>query len=391
MERKGYFNLINDGFRVTPIVCLLGPRQCGKTTLAHQYIESLKKKGDGSFHFFDLEDPAHLARLQNPRLALQDLKGLIVLDEIQRIPEIFPVLRVLADQKKKEARFLILGSASRDLIRQSSETLAGRITYVDVHPFSLSEAGIENLKTLWLRGGFPPSYLAADDADSRNWREGYIRTFLERDIPQLGFQIPAHAIRRFWMMLTHYHGQIFNASEIAKSLDTTDTTARRYLDLLTGTLMVRRLSPWFENISKRQVKRPKIYFRDTGILHSLLGVSDESSLRTHPKLGASWEGFALEEILRSYRADDEESFFWAVHEQTELDLLLIQSGRRIGFEIKYTEAPKIREHHRQIIKTLRLDEMNFVCPIEGESRAGPKIRIMGLGSLNGARHLLPLS
>ena len=232
--------MIEDGFRIGPVVCLLGPRQCGKTTLAHQYVEFLKKKGEVTVHFLDLEDPTHLARLQNPRLALQDLKGLIVLDEIQRTPEIFPVLRVLADRKKKEARFLILGSASRDLIRQSSETLAGRISFVDIHPFSLSEVGRDHLKRLWLRGGFPPSYLAGGDADSRNWREGYIRTFLERDIPQLGFQIPAHAVRRFWMMMTHYHGQIFNASEIAKSLDTTDTTARRYLDFRTSSRSARR-------------------------------------------------------------------------------------------------------------------------------------------------------
>lgn len=380
MERTFYFDLISQAFRATPVVALLGPRQCGKTTLARQYTAGLPQE-KRPLHFFDLEDPSHQARLQNPKLALQDLTGLIVLDEIQRVPELFPILRVLVDRPSLPAQFLILGSASRDLIRQGSETLAGRITFVDVHPFSLYEVGTAGLKRLWTRGGLPPSFLAPEEEVSFQWRTGYIRTFLERDIPQLGIQIPAATIRRFWMMLAHYHGQIFNASEIAKSMETTDTTVRRYLDILTGTFMIRRLSPWFENISKRQVKSPKLYFRDSGIFHALLGIADEASLKSHPKLGASWEGFALEEIVRLYGALEEETYFWAVHGQMELDLLLIQKGRRLGFEIKYTESPKLTHAQRALQKTLRLDEFTFVCPIEGISRVDQGFRIAGLKDL----------
>lgn len=361
-------------------MALLGPRQCGKTTLARQYLEKQPQAGD-KVAFFDLEDPIHLARLQNPRLALSGLSGLVVLDEIQRAPDLFPVLRVLVDRPDNAARFLILGSASRDLIRQSSESLAGRIAYIDVHPFSLLETGFETQDRLWVRGGFPKSFLAADENASREWRTGYVRTFLERDIPQLGITIPAETLRRFWMMLAHYHGQIFNASEIGRSLDAADTTVRNYLDILAGTFMVRRLSPWFENVMKRQVKRPKIYFRDTGILHSLLGIADEAALRVHPKLGASWEGFALEEIIRVHRAYEEEAYFWGVHGQAELDLLLIKEGKRLGFEIKYSEAPRVREAHHALVKTLKLDRLDFVCPVAGVGAVSEKIRVIGLQDL----------
>lgn len=377
MERLGYFDNISRGFAANPIVALLGPRQSGKTTLARQYLQKHPNEG-GKVQFFDLEDPTHLAQLQNPKLALGGLSGLIVLDEIQRIPDLFPVLRVLADRPDNAARFLILGSASRDLIRQSSETLAGRITYIDVHPFSLLETGFAEREKLWIRGGFPKSFLAADENASREWRNGYVRTFLERDIPQLGITIPAETLRRFWMMLAHYHGQIFNASEIGRSLDAADTTVRNYLDILAGTFMVRRLAPWFENVMKRQVKRPKIYFRDTGILHSLLGVADGTALHAHPKLGASWEGFALEEIIRAHRAYEEEAYFWAVHGQGELDLLLIKDGKRLGFEIKYSETPKVQPVHRKLVDLLKLDRLDVVCPISGISPVSEKIRIVGL-------------
>ncbi len=379
--RISYFPKINRAFKIGPIVALLGPRQSGKTTLARQFVESLSEPFPFSTNFFDLEDPVHLGRLQNPKLALESLTGLVVLDEIQRVPEIFPVLRVLVDRPNHPARFLILGSASRDLIRQSSETLAGRITYLDIDPFSLFEVGFENSRTLWVRGGFPRSYLAEYDSLSFSWREGYVRTFLERDIPQLGIQIPAMTLRRFWMMLAHYHGQIFQASEIGRSLDTSDTTVRRYLDILVGTLMIRRLAPWHENISKRQVKRPKIFFRDSGIFHQLLGIPNFEALQVHPKLGASWEGFALEEILRFFQASEDDAYFWGVHGQVELDLLLNQGGKRMGFEIKYSESPKITSAHRKLISALKLDSLVFVTPMDNDYPVADKIRVVGLRQL----------
>jgi len=379
--RSSYFPEIDQAFQIGPIVALLGPRQAGKTTLARQYLENLPDKFPFSTNYFDLEDPVHLSRLQNPKLALESLQGLVVVDEVQRVPDLFPVLRVLADRPQAQVRFLILGSASRDLIRQSSETLAGRITYLDVDPFSLKEVGLENSRPLWVRGGFPRSYLADNDPLSFSWREGYVRTFLERDIPQLGIQIPAMTLRRFWMMLAHYHGQIFEASEIGRSLDAADTTVRRYLDILVGTLMIRRLPPWYENIGKRQVKRPKIYFRDSGIFHLLLGISDFDALQVHPKLGASWEGFALEEILRAYQASEEEAYFWGVHGQGELDLLFIQGGKRLGFEIKYSESPKISPSHRELVSILKLDQLFFVTPTENDFAVEDKIRVIGLQQL----------
>ncbi len=366
---------------MNPVVALLGPRQCGKTTLARQYVEKTIPSFPFATHFFDLEDPIHLARLQNPRMTLGELDGVVVLDEIQRLPDLFPVLRVIVDQPKRKARFLILGSASRDLIRQSSETLAGRISYIDLHPFSLDEVGIAESEHLWVRGGFPRSFLAGNADESREWREAYVRTFLERDIPQLGIQIPAQTLRRFWMMLAHYHGQIFNASEIGRSLDTTDTTVKRYLDLLVGTFMLRSLPPWHENIGKRQVKRPKLYFRDSGIFHHFLGAHDLAALKLHPKLGASWEGFALEQILSLYGAAGEDAYFWGVHGQSELDLLLLSGGKRLGFEIKFTEAPQVTASHRKLVEVLKLDELLFVCPGAIEARVTEKIRLIGLNRL----------
>lgn len=381
MNRTDYYPLIDQAFRVTPIVALLGPRQSGKTTLAKQYIAREFSPHSGPAHFFDLEDPVHLGRLQNAKLALENLQGLVVLDEIQREPELFPVLRVLADRAEAKTKFLILGSASRNLIRQSSESLAGRITFLDVHPFSLTEVGLEHQDRLWLRGGFPRSYLAEDDALSAAWREGYIRTYLERDIPQLGIRIPAPALRRFWMMLAHYHGQIFQASEIGRSLDKADTTIKNYLDVLVGTFMIRRLNPWYENIGKRQVKRPKIYFRDSGIFHQLLGIADYPGLQVHPKLGASWEGFALEEVVRFYRATDEEIYFWSVHGQMELDLLLIQGGSKFGFEVKYSQAPKVTETHRKMVSLFGLKKLLFVVPGQERYQVDAKIEVCGLLNL----------
>jgi len=358
MKRNSYLKDINTHFSVHPICAILGPRQVGKTTLAKMYIE---KYAPDDAYFFDLEDPLDLARLENPMLALESVtQPLIVIDEIQRRPDLFEILRVLVDREKTDRRFLILGSASRDLIRQSSETLAGRIGYIELPPFSL----VETKKTtkLWLRGGFPRSYLASNDAGSYLWRQNYISTFLERDIPALGFDIPAQQMRRFWLMLAHYHGQIFNASEIGRSLGVSDHTVRKYLDILAGTFMVRILYPWFENLKKRQVKSPKIYFRDSGVLHALLGITDKKQLHTNPKLGAFWEGFALEEIIRTLKASSEVCYFWATQANAELDLFINKNGKRLGFEFKYADAPKITKSMRISISDLKLDHLAVMYP-----------------------------
>jgi predicted AAA+ superfamily ATPase len=362
------------------VAALLGPRQSGKTTLARQ-IAAATKDFPAEQNYFDLEDPTHLDRLANPKLALDGLRGLVVIDEIQRRPDLFPILRVLADRPQTPARFLILGSASRDLIRQGSETLAGRIGFVEVTPFTLGEVGVAETDKLWLRGGFPLSFLAVQEADSAQWREFYIRTFLERDIPALGIQIPPAALRRFWMMLAHYHGQVFNASDLGRSLNVADTTARRYLDALVGTLMVRRLSPWFENIGKRQVKTPKIYFRDSGLLHRLAGVNDVGQLHTWPRLGASWEGFALEEIIRLADASDEEAYFWSVHSQGELDLMIVKDGRRRGFEFKYADSPKLTPACHMALEHLKLDQLTLVCPGDAAYELDGGARVRGLSRL----------
>jgi hypothetical protein len=358
----------------------LGPRQSGKTTLARQIAATVPGFPEGQ-NYFDLEDPAHLERLENPRLALSGLRGLVVIDEIQRRPDLFPILRVLADRPETPAQFLILGSASRDLIRQGSETLAGRIGFVAVTPFTLSEVGGANAEQLWLRGGFPISYLAASDADSAQWREFYIRTFLERDIPALGIQIPALALRRFWLMLVHCHGQVFNASDVGRSLTVADTTVRRYLDILTGTFMVRRLPPWFENIGKRQVKTPKIYFRDSGLLHRLAGINDAGALHTWPKLGASWEGFALEEIIRLADASEEEAYFWSVHSQGELDLMILKDGKRLGFEFKFADSPRLTSAGRMALELLKLDQLTLICPGDAAYKVEDKVRVRGLSRI----------
>jgi predicted AAA+ superfamily ATPase len=380
MQRSALENRTQDLLRTFRVVALLGPRQSGKTTLARQIAAGVADF-PAERNYFDLEDPAQLDRLENPKLALESLRGLVVIDEIQRRPDLFPVLRVLADRPNTPARFLILGSASRDLIRQGSESLAGRIGFVEVTPFTLSETGVAEIEKLWLRGGFPLSFLAASDADSAQWREFYIRTFLERDIPALGIQIPPLALRRFWMMLAHYHGQVFNASDLGRSLNVADTTVRRYLDVLTGTFMVRRLPPWFENIGKRQVKTPKIYFRDSGLLHRLAGVNDAGQLHTWPKLGASWEGFALEEIIRLADAAEEEAYFWSVHSQGELDLMIVKDGRRLGFEFKYADSPKMTSACHMALEHLKLDQLTLVCPGDAAHELDAKVRVCGLSRL----------
>jgi len=358
MNRELYLEEIKNHFRIHTVCALLGPRQVGKTTLAKMYI---KEYFPNDAVFFDLENPLDLARLENPMLALGSIDHkIVVIDEIQRRPELFPVLRVLADQEEKKRKFLILGSASRELIQQSSETLAGRIGYIELPPFSLFE--VKNSEKLWVRGGFPRSYLAETDHDSFLWRQSYIQTFLEQDIPNLGFNIPPQQMRRLWLMLAHYHGQIFNASEIGRSLGVSHHTVQKYVDILAGTFMIRILTPWFENLQKRQVKSPKVYFRDSGILNALLGISDKIQLDTNPKLGSFWEGFALEEIIRMLEATSNECFFWATHADAELDLLIIKNNRRIGFEFKYTDSPKITKSMRIAQEDLKLDHLGVIYP-----------------------------
>lgn len=377
MLRLSYLQEIEQHFLVHSICAILGPRQVGKTTLARAFVEH-------SFlhnaRFFDLEDPLDVARLTNPMLLFESIEEtLIVIDEIQMRPDLFPILRVIVDSPDNKHRFLILGSASRDLIRQSSETLAGRIGYIELPPFSLAE--VKESKHLWLRGGFPRSYLAHNDQESMLWRMSYITSFLQRDIPNLGFNIPPEQMRRFWLMLVHYHGQVFNASEIAKSLGISDHTARRYLDILAGTFMVRILVPWFENLNKRQVKLPKLYFRDSGILHALLNISNMTELQDHPRLGSFWEGFALEEVTRFLKATPDECFFWGTHESAELDLLIFKHGKRIGFEFKYADRPTITKSMHVALQDLKLDHLALIYPGKEVFPLEEKIKAYGLDSI----------
>jgi uncharacterized protein len=358
MIRQFFLNKIEQAFRVTNVVAILGPRQCGKTTAAKQYIN--KQSHFPKQNYFDLENYRDRERLSDPLLSLSPLSGLIVIDEIQRAPDLFETLRVLVDNKDLDQQYLILGSASRDLIAQSSETLAGRITYLELMPFMFDE--IHEMEKLWIRGGYPLSFLGASDEISVAWRKGYIKTFLERDIPALGINIPSEQLRRFWMMLAHYHGNMFNASELGRSLGVSHKIMKEYADILTGTFMVRQLQPWYENIGKRQVKTPKIYIRDSGILHTLIGVNTNSDLLVNPKLGASWEGFALEQIIFHLDAQQEECYFWGTHQQAELDLLIIKNGKRLGFEIKYSAAPKLTKSMQIAQEDLALDALTVVYP-----------------------------
>ena len=347
------------------VVAILGPRQVGKTTLAKQVGRASKKK----VHHFDLEDPIDLNRLElDPRLALADLKGLVIIDEIQRAPDLFPLLRVLADRRPRPARFLVLGSASPDLLRQSSESLAGRISYYELRGFGLDEIGAPNLMRRWLRGGFPDAYLAKSHTAAFQWLEDFVRTFLERDLAQLGFRTSSTTLRRFWTMLAHWQGQIWNSSEFARSFGVADTTIRRYLDILSDSLVVSQLQPWHENISKRQVKSPKIYIRDAGLLHTLLRIHDFKSLDTHPKLGASWEGLILELVREHMGLDD--CYFWATHSGAELDLLATEGNQRLGIEVKRTTTPTITRSMQQANKDLKLDQLYVIHAGEETYRLG---------------------
>jgi len=340
--------------RRSPVTALLGPRQCGKTTLARTFGASRR-----AVHF-DLESHVDRQRLQNPEMTLGALTGLVVLDEIQAMPQLFSVLRVLADRPRSTTRFLVLGSASPALVTGASETLAGRVEFVELAGFDLSETRPRSPDTLWVRGGFPRSFLARSDADSVAWREGFIQTFLQRDLPQLGITLAAPALRRFWTMLAHYHGQTWNASALGRSMGVSDKTVRAWLDILTGTFMVRQLTPWFANVAKRQVKSPRVYLRDSGLLHTLLNLPDRDALFGHPAVGASWEGFALEQVLRSVRPP--EAYYWATHTGAELDLLFMHRGRRYGVEFKLNEAPTATRSMHTAIDDLKLTHLWVVYP-----------------------------
>jgi hypothetical protein len=340
--------------RRSPVTALLGPRQCGKTTLARTFGASRR-----AVHF-DLESHVDRQRLQNPEMTLGALTGLVVLDGIQAMPQLFSVLRVLADRPRSTTRFLVLGSASPALVTGASETLAGRVEFVELAGFDLSETRPRSPDTLWVRGGFPRSFLARSDADSVAWREGFIQTFLQRDLPQLGITLAAPALRRFWTMLAHYHGQTWNASALGRSMGVSDKTVRAWLDILTGTFMVRQLTPWFANVAKRQVKSPKVYLRDSGLLHTLLNLPDRDALFGHPAVGASWEGFALEQVLRSVRPP--EAYYWATHTGAELDLLFMHRGRRYGVEFKLNEAPTATRSMHTAIDDLKLTHLWVVYP-----------------------------
>lgn len=376
LDRKDYLNKISNALQQFKVCALLGPRQCGKTTLALRYTNYLQQQGK-SFHFFDLEDPDHLNALDNPKLVFERLDGLIIIDEIQRKPELFQIIRVLVDHHQKQ--FLILGSASQHLIRQSSETLAGRIIYIEICPFRLNEVG--STDTLWLRGGFPLSFLASSDEDSQNWLKAYIKTFLEQDIPSFGFEINPQLIRRFWNMLCGYHANIFNASELGQSLDLNHKTTKRYLDILTGTFMMRALHPWFSNINKRQVKQPKVYFRDSGIFHSLMNIRSINELLLNAKLGASWEGFAMEEIISHFKADPEDCFFWATHSGAEIDLLINSHNGLQAFEFKFTSSPKITRSIQAAITSLNLDRVYIVVPSDVEYPLSEQVWVKGLNKI----------
>jgi predicted AAA+ superfamily ATPase len=341
MKRTTYIKKIKEMWQVMPAVALLGPRQVGKTTLARQLCGELPDF-DYDSNYFDLDDPVDRSRLSNPKLALERLHGLVVIDEVQRKKDFFPVLRVLLDRPDNQMTLLILGSASRDLIQQSSETLAGRLGFIEVSPFSLEEFSAESvdLPTMWLGGGYPRSFLTDSPDRSFLWLQEYCRSFLERDIPLLGLKVPADTLGKFWQMLAHYHANTLNSSELGRSMGVADTTIKRYLDILTGTFMVRQLLPFHANIAKRQAKKPKIYFRDTGVLHHLLGVKNHSTLQRSPKLGASWEGFALEQVIQLCNASSDKCYFWGVHQQAELDLLVEKDGGFQAFEFKYTDKPK---------------------------------------------------
>ncbi len=383
IPRHGEIKRLADALARSRVVALLGPRQCGKTTLVQMFI-----KERTNVHFFDLEDPTTLAVLDEPMTALGPLTGIVVIDEIQRRPELFPILRVLADRRPLPAKFIILGSASPNLLRQSSESLAGRIEKLELSGFSIQEVGTKNADHLWLSGGLPPSFLASDDEKSFIWRRQFIQTFLERDIPLFGIRVAATTLWRFWAMLAHYHGNVWNASELARSLGVNETTTRKYLDILESLYMVRVLQPWHANLKKRQVKSPKVYIRDTGILHALLGIRTFDELRRHPKRGASWEGLAVETCIRSFLPDD--VAFWGTHGGAEIDLVIIKGGRMTGVECKLADAPRMTASIRHAIRDLDLESVWVIYPGAKRYRLDEKVQVIPLKCISRLKcHLSP--
>ena len=382
IPRRHHLRRLTLLLREAPVVALLGARQIGKSTLARQLVAARR----GPTTWFDLENPADLARLADPGLELRRLRGLVVLDEIQRLPDVFPLLRVLADRPRTPARFLVLGSASPELLRQTSETLAGRAAFHELDGFGLRE--VSDLDRLWLRGAFPRSYLARSTAASRRWRDDFIRTFLERDLPVLGNTAPSTTLRRFWTMLAHWHGQLWNGAEFGRAFGVAHTTVRRYLDLLTSVFVVRQLQPWHENVAKRQVRSPKVYIADSGLLHALLGLGTRQALVSHPKVGASWEGFVVRQVTHLLSASSDRCFHWSTHSGAELDLLVVARGRRYGFEVKRTEAPRLTASMRSALDTLGLQRLDVVHAGERLYQLAPRVRALPAAQL--ATELRPL-
>lgn len=377
LPRTRHLKALRRLLRGHPVVAVLGARQVGKTTLARQFVARHR----GPAAVFDLEDPREVARLADPMLALGDRRGLVVLDEVHRRPDLFPLLRVLVDRPRNPARFLVLGSASPSLLGQGSETLAGRIAFYELPGLSLDEVGGARLGRRWVRGGFPRSYLARTERESVTWRRNFVRTFLERDIPGLGLRIPPQTLHRFWSMLAHYHGQILNTSELARSFGVADTTIRHYLDVLSSTFVVRQLPPWAENISKRQVKAPKVYLADSGLLHTLLDVETPHDLERHPKVGASWEGLLMEAVIQQLGARRDQCYFWATHAGAELDLLVVRGRRRLGFEFKRTAAPQVTPSMRTALRDLKLSRLDVIHAGEHSFRLAPRVRAVAAARL----------
>ncbi len=382
VARRHHLRRLTLLLRESPVVALLGARQIGKSTLARQLVAARR----GPATWFDLENPADIARLADPGLELRPLRGLVVLDEVQRLPDLFPLLRVLADRPRTPARFLVLGSASPELLRQTSETLAGRVAFHQLDGFGLRE--VADLDRLWLRGAFPRSYLARSTAASRRWRDDFIRTFLERDLPALGNTVPSTTLRRFWTMLAHWHGQLWNGAEFGRAFGVAHTTVRRYLDLLTSVFVVQQLQPWHENVAKRQVRSPKVYIGDSGLLHALLGLGTREAVVSHPKVGASWEGFVVRQITHLLEAPADRCFHWSTHSGAEIDLLVLAGDRRYGFEVKRTEAPRLTASMRSALEALGLHRLDVVHAGERLYRLAPRVRALPAAHL--AAELRPL-
>lgn len=377
IPRKTHGRAVARLLRESPAVLLLGARQVGKTTLAKEIAKSWSRGA----HRFDLEDDRDLARLADPFLALEPLRGLVVLDEVQRRPNLFPALRVLADRPRTPARFLLLGSASPALLQQSSETLAGRVAHHELSGFDLSEVGPADADRLWVRGGFPRSFAARSGTSSFRWRDDFVHTFLARDLAALGISIPGATMERFWTMLAHYHGQVWNGSELARAFGVSHHVVRRYLEALESVFMVRSLKPWSANLKKRQVRTPKVYVRDSGLLHRLLDIRTTRELERHPKVGASWEGFVIECVLRALNAAPGSSYFWRTHTGAELDLLVQQGGRLRGFEIKRTTAPRLTRSMRSAMSDLDLSRLDVIHAGSETFPLAAGVRAVSLGRL----------